>query len=100
MIKKLMVLTVVLSVTAFAAYGPVQVPEGVEIGVAPVLSLRDGSITPISSSPAAAPLVAGDKGGVTMYDYQQNGVMGNRIVVDDIGDAQICWMHSEDETFA
>jgi len=95
-----MVLTVVLAVAAFAAYGPIPIPAGVEPDVYPVLPLRDGSITPISSSPAAAPLVAGDQGGVTMYDYQQNGAMGNRIVVDNSGDAQICWMHSEDETFA
>ncbi|MCK4333892.1 hypothetical protein KAX06_03790 [candidate division WOR-3 bacterium] len=100
MLKKLMVLTVVLAVAAFAAYGPIPIPAGVEPDVYPVLPLRDGSITPISSSPAAAPLVAGDRGGVTMYDYQQNGAMGNRIAVDNSGDAQICWMHSEDETFA
>ncbi len=100
MLKKLMVLTVVLAVTAFAAYGPIPIPAGVEPDVYPVLPLRDGSITTISSSPAAAPLVAGDRGGVTMYDYQQNGAMGNRIAIDSAGNAHICWMHSEDETFA
>ena len=99
MLKKLMVLTVVLAVAAFAAYGPIPIPEGMEFSVAPVLPLKDGPVTATLFS-TAAPLVAGDRGGVTMYDYQQNGAMGNRIAVDTIGDAQICWMHSEDETFA
>jgi len=99
MLKKLMVLTVVLAVTAFAAYGPIPIPAGVEPDVYPVLPLRDGPVTATLFS-TAAPLVAGDQGGVTMYDYQSNGAMGNRIVVDTSGDAQICWMHSEDETFA
>ena len=101
MLKKLIVLTGMFAVAAFAVLGPIKAPEGVEVGFAPVLPLRDGQITPASSisSGTAVPLVAGDQGGVTMYDYQQNGAMGNRVMIDSAGHVQICWMHSTDETF-
>ena len=99
MLKKLMVLTAAFAVAAFAAYAPVPIPAGLEPDVYPVLPLRDGPVTATLFS-TAAPLVAGDQGGVTMYDYQQNGAMGNRIAIDSAGNAHVCWMHSEDETFA
>ncbi|TKJ44437.1 hypothetical protein CEE36_01460 [candidate division TA06 bacterium B3_TA06] len=98
MLKKLIVLTGVFAVAAFAVLGPIPVPEGVELQACPLVPLRDGPITPVLSS-TAMPFVEGDQGGVTTYDYQQNGAMGNRIAVDADGNAQICWMHSEDETF-
>ncbi|MBA7596093.1 hypothetical protein ES703_03062 [subsurface metagenome] len=99
MLKKLILLTAVFAIAAFAVVGPVKVPEGVEVGVAPVLPLRDDPITPVSSisSGTAVLLTEGEQAGVTTYDYQQNGAMGNRIAVDDSGYIQLCWMHSEDE---
>lgn len=38
--------------------------------------------------------------GMTTYDYQQNGAMGNRVAVDDQGYVHFSWMHSATDGFA
>lgn len=48
-----------------------------------------------------APAVVGEELGITTYDFQQNGAMGNRIAVDSSGNVHISWMRSiEDPPFA
>ncbi len=67
MLKKLLVLTCLLTVMGFA--------------------------NPFLATPEQA--------GITTYDYQQNGCVGNRIVLDKDGNAHIFWMHDAgtDATF-
>ena len=35
----------------------------------------------------------GDQVGVTTYDYQANGCMGQRVAVDDTGQIHVNWMY-------
>jgi hypothetical protein len=101
MLKKLIVLTMVLALAAFAAAVPnvIPAPKGLEMYTAPLIASE-------SESSGALPMsgdvfqTAGDQGGITTYDYQSNGAMGNRIAVDADGDVHISWMHDDDANFA
>jgi hypothetical protein len=54
------------------------------------------TVKEILASTTSAYLTAGYQAGITTYDYQSNGAMGNRIAVDADGDVHIVWMHSEE----
>ncbi len=97
MLKKLIVLTVVFAVAALAGSYVMPAPSGIEMLTAPACqSLDEEGGALVQSGSVLAP---GFQGGVTMYDYQQNGAMGNRIALDADGNVHINWMHSEDESF-
>ncbi len=97
MLKKLIVLTVVFTVAVFAGPYVMPAPSGVEMLTAPAYQpLYEGGGTSYEGGSISA---SGYQGGVTKYDYQQNGAMGNRIMVDGDGDAHICWMHSATDGF-
>jgi hypothetical protein len=97
MLKKLMLLTLVFAVVAFAAMGPVPVPEqysASELCLPPSLDGRTDAegVRPNGFFAFPAP---GDEAGITHYDYQQNGAMGNRVMIGSDGYAHVCWMYSE-----
>lgn len=101
MLRKLLVLTCMFAVAAFAVENVQRVPQGVEaVPVHQVLRSGDEEVVVRGTGNANVFMVEGEQAGTTTYDYQQNGAMGNRVAIDADGNAHICWMESQEDDFA
>jgi len=89
----------ILAAIIIAGYPVTAAPQGIEPSEGIQFPYQLSSSTQ-GYRTACSPLVPGYQGGITYYELQQNGAMGNRVMIDGDGNAHICWMHSEDETFA
>lgn len=98
MLKKLLVLTCVLTVAAFAGtVYKTTVPSWLE-AVPHGSASTDTDIQPVAGGNTVF-FAEGEEAGTTTYDYQQNGAMGNRVAIDSDGNAHVCWMASDSDNF-